>query len=221
MHATLLPQLDLTVLDFQRPQLVLDLVGVFVFSLSGALVAVRKRLDLFGILVLACLAALGGGVLRDVLLGVTPPVGISDWRLLAAAALGGVVVFAYSPGVERVSRLVTVLDAAGLGLFATSGALKAVTQPDIPAVAAVLVGLVTAIGGGVLRDVVAGQVPEVLRRELYAIPAALGSIVVVTAAQLGSLNDLVLWAAVLVVFGLRMTAVRLDLNAPQSLRSFR
>jgi len=204
---------------FASAQLALDLVGVFVFALSGGLVAVKKRLDLFGVLVLACAAALGGGIMRDLLIGSVPPVGISDWRLLTAAALGGLVTFLFHPGVERVTRFVRVLDAAGLAAFAVSGSLKAVTTPGVSPVAAVLVGVITAIGGGIVRDLLAGQVPEVLRRELYALPAMLGSIIVVVAAQLGSLQDWVLWASAGMVFAVRMVAVRLDLNAPTPLRS--
>lgn len=204
--------------SFQSAQLALDLVGVFVFALSGGLVAVKKRFDLFGVLVLACCAALGGGILRDVLIGDIPPVGISDWRLLTAAALGGVVTFLYHPGVERITRFVRVLDAAGLGAFAVSGSLKAVTTPGVSAIAAVLVGVITAVGGGVIRDLLADQVPEVLRRELYALPAMIGAIVVVVAAEMGSLQDWVLWTAAGLVFAVRLIAVHLDLNAPTPLR---
>ncbi|MEW1953361.1 trimeric intracellular cation channel family protein [Terrabacter sp. NPDC080008] len=205
--------------SFASAQLALDLVGVFVFALSGGLVAVKKRFDLFGVLVLACAAALGGGIVRDLLIGAVPPVGISDWRLLTAAALGGLVTFVYHPGVERISRFVRVLDAAGLGAFAVAGSLKAITTHGVSPVAAVLVGIITAVGGGVVRDLLAGQVPEVLRRELYAVPAALGAVTVVVAAGLGSLQDWVLWSAAGMVFALRVLAVRLDLNAPTSLRS--
>ena len=204
--------------SFQSAQLALDLVGVFVFALSGGLVAVKKRFDLFGVLVLACCAALGGGILRDVLIGDIPPVGISDWRLLTAAALGGVVTFLYHPGVERITRFVRVLDAAGLGAFAVSGSLKAVSTPGVSAIAAVLVGVITAVGGGVIRDLLADQVPEVLRRELYALPAMIGAIVVVVAAEMGSLQDWVLWTAAGLVFAVRLIAVHLDLNAPTPLR---
>lgn len=204
--------------SFQSAQLALDLVGVFVFALSGGLVAVKKRFDLFGVLVLACCAALGGGILRDVLIGDIPPVGISDWRLLTAAALGGLVTFLYHPGVERITRFVRVLDAAGLGAFAVSGSLKAVTTPGVSAIAAVLVGLITAVGGGVIRDLLADQVPEVLRRELYALPAMIGSIIVVVAAEMGALQDWVLWTAAGLVFAVRLIAVHLDLNAPTPLR---
>ena len=205
--------------SFASAQLALDLVGVFVFALSGGLVAVKKRFDLFGVIVLACAAALGGGIVRDVLIGDIPPVGISDWRLVTAAALGGIVTFLFHPGVERITRFVRVLDAAGLAAFAVAGSLKAVTTLGVSPIAAVLVGVITAVGGGVVRDLLAGQVPEVLRRELYAIPAMLGSIIIVVAAQLGSLQDWVLWAAAGLVFAVRMLAVRLDLNAPTPLRT--
>jgi uncharacterized membrane protein YeiH len=205
--------------SYASAQLALDLVGVFVFALSGGLVAVKKRFDLFGVLVLACAAALGGGILRDLLIGDVPPVGISDWRLLTAAGLGGLVTFLYHPAVERITRFVRVLDAAGLAVFAVAGSLKAVTTPGVEPIAAVLIGVITAVGGGVVRDLLAGQVPEVLRRELYALPAMLGSVVIVVAARSGSLHDWVLWTAVGLVFVVRMVAVRLDLNAPTPLRS--
>ncbi len=198
--------------------LLLDLLGVFVFGLSGGLVGVRERFDLFGVLVLACATALGGGILRDVLIGVTPPVGISDWRLLATAGVAGLVTFVYQPGVERLSRLVKVLDAVGLAVFAVGGAVTALATPGIPPVAAVLVGVATAVGGGVIRDVLAGQVPEVLRRELYALPALLGATVVVAADRWGVLSPVVVWAAAALVFGIRIVAVVLHLNAPQPFR---
>jgi uncharacterized membrane protein YeiH len=200
-------------------QLALDLVGVFVFALSGGLVAVKKGFDLFGVLVLAAMAGLGGGVLRDLLIGDVPPVGIRDWRLLAAAGLGGLVTFLYHPEVERITRFVRVLDAAGLAAFAVGGSLKAVQDPAVPPIAAVLVGVITAVGGGVIRDLLAGQVPEVLRRELYAVPATLGAVIVVVFAQLGALHEYVLWGAAFLVFAVRLVAVRLDLNAPTPLRT--
>ena len=205
--------------SFASAQLALDIVGVFVFALSGGLVAVKKRFDLFGVIVLACAAALGGGIVRDLLIGDIPPVGISDWRLLTAATLGGLVTFLFHPGVERITRFVRVLDAAGLAAFAVAGSLKAVTTPGVSPIAAILVGVITAVGGGVVRDLLAGQVPEVLRRELYAVPAMIGAIIIVVVAQLGALQDWVLWAAVALVFTIRMLAVHLDLNAPTPLRS--
>jgi uncharacterized membrane protein YeiH len=199
-------------------QLALDLVGVFAFALSGGLVAVKKRLDLFGVLVLSGAAALGGGVMRDVLIGELPPVGISDWRLLTSALVAGLVTFLYHPGVERISRFVRVLDAAGLAVFAVGGSLKALGAGMDP-LTAVFVGGITAVGGGIVRDVLAGQVPEVLRREMYALPALLGSALIVTAHHVDAVSPLVIWGCVALVFAVRMVAVVLDVHAPKPLRT--
>jgi uncharacterized membrane protein YeiH len=198
--------------------LLLDLLGVFAFGLSGGLVAVRKRLDLFGVLVLAGASGLGGGILRDLLIGRTPPIGISDWRLIATAIAAGLVTFVYHPGVERLSRLVKVLDAFGLAVFAVGGAIVALATVGIPPLAAIIVGTLTAVGGGALRDVLAGQVPEVLRRELYALPALLGSTIVVVAYEVNVLSSFIVWGAAALVFGIRMVAIVLHLNAPQPFR---
>ena len=205
--------------SFQSAQTALDLVGVFVFAISGGLVAVKKRLDLFGVIVLACAAALGGGIVRDLMIGSVPPVGISDWRLVTAAALGGLATFFFQPGIERISRLVRILDAGGLAAFAVSGSLKAATTLDVAPIAAVLVGVISAVGGGVVRDLLADQVPEVLRRELYAIPALIGSIIIVAAVEAGVLQLWMLWAVAALVFVVRLVAVFFDLNAPTPLRS--
>jgi uncharacterized membrane protein YeiH len=199
-------------------QLALDLAGVFAFALSGGLVAVKKRLDLFGVLVLAAAAALGGGVMRDVLIGRIPPVGISDWRLLTSALVAGLVTFLYHPGVERISRLVRVLDAAGLALFAIEGSLTSLGA-GMDALTSVMVGGITAVGGGIVRDVLAGQVPEVLRREMYALPALLGSALIVTAHHFDAVTPFTIWGCVALVFTLRMVAVLLDVHAPKPLRT--
>lgn len=206
------------ILPDARFQLVLDVVGVLVFAVSGGLVAVRRQLDLFGVLVLAVAAGLGGGVLRDVLIGAVPPVGLTDWRLLAACAVGGLLTFFWHPAFGRIARLVRVLDAAGLGAFCVSGALKALASGASP-LTSVIVGTLSAIGGGMIRDVLAGEVPEVLVRELYAVPAALGATVVVVAHQLGVLGPSVALGAALLVLALRVGAVLLDLNAPRPLRT--
>jgi uncharacterized membrane protein YeiH len=212
--------------DTATLQLSLDLVGVFVFALSGALVAVRIGLDLFGVLVLAWIAGLGGGILRDLLLGITPPVGVSNGWLLAAAVVAGLLVFLLhgrwqqfarrNPDARwgRVPSAVRVLDAAGLGVFAVSGALVALDN-DAGPLAATLIGGITAVGGGLLRDVLARRVPEVLQRELYAVPALIGAALVVLLHHLGWLSSLTAWAAVALVFGARVLAIALDLHAPR------
>ncbi len=134
---------------------VLDLTGIFVFAISGGLVGVRKELDLFGVLVLAGATGLGGGFMRDVLIGAVPPAALSDWRYLMVPVVAGLVTFWFHPVLGRMERLVTVFDAAGLGLFCVVGALKALDYGLGP-VPAVLMGTLTAVGGGVVRDLLAG-----------------------------------------------------------------
>ena len=191
---------------------VLDLLGVFVFALSGAALAVSRRFDAFGVLFLASVAALGGGVARDVLLDV-PPVALQDTRYLVVPLVAGVLVFFFSPLVERLSGAVRLFDAAGLGLFVAVGTGKAL-ELGVGALGSALLGVLTGIGGGVLRDVLAGVVPVVLRRELYAVPALLGAVLVIAAHGQGVRGPGILAAAVALVFGLRMLGVWQDWHAP-------
>ncbi len=161
---------------------VLDLVGIFVFAISGALVAVRKDFDVFGVLVLAGTTGLGGGFLRDVLIGATPPAALADWRYLLVPVGAGLLTFVFHPAVGRMERLVNIFDAFGLSLFCVTGALKALDYGLGP-VPAALMGMVTGIGGGMARDVLAGRVPAVFRGELYATPALAGAAIVVAGAH--------------------------------------
>ncbi|QTE28341.1 trimeric intracellular cation channel family protein [Pengzhenrongella sicca] len=193
---------------------VIELSGVFVGALSGGLAAVRKQFDIFGILVLAWATGLGGGIMRDVLIGVTPPVGIADWRFIAVACLAGVVMYLFNPRLERARRMILVLDAGALALFCVSGTLKAL-ELGAGAVAAVSAGIITGIGGGVLRDLLTGEVPVVLhQRQLYAVPAVVGAVLTAVLWVLGSLTLFTAGAAVVVVFGLRVAALRFRLQAP-------
>ena len=155
----------------------LDLVGTFAFALSGALLAVRKRMDVFGVIVLAIAAGLGGGIVRDVLLGAVPPRAITHWSYLATAAAAGLVGFAAPTAIARARRTVLVVDAAGLGVFAVAGTAKALDH-GVPAVGAVVIGVITAVGGGVARDLLAGDVPVILHSEIYATPAAVAAVIV-------------------------------------------
>jgi len=162
---------------------VLDLVGIFVFAISGALVAVRKDLDVFGVLILAGTTGLGGGFLRDVLIDATPPTALVDWRYLLVPVAAGLLTFWFHPALGRMERTVTVFDAFGLGLFCVTGALTSLDYGLGP-VPAALMGMVTGIGGGMARDVLASRVPEVFRGELYATPALAGAFVAVLGARL-------------------------------------
>ena len=196
--------------------LVLDLIGTFVFALSGAVAGVKERLDLFGVLVLSFAAASAGGVMRDLLIGAVPPAAISDWRYLAVSLVAGLVVFFWYPISERIRNLrnhVLMFDAAGLALFAVVGTQKALGYRLNPIMAALL-GVLTGIGGGMLRDVLIAQVPTVLRAELYAVAALLGAVVVV----LGHVLNLPPTATALtgagLCFGLRLVAIRRGWRLP-------
>jgi uncharacterized membrane protein YeiH len=169
--------------------LALDLTGTFAFALNGALTAIRvARLDVVGVLTLGMITALGGGIIRDIFIDALPPATFSDWRYLAVAATGSLVAFTFGRHLRRLTSPILVLDAAGLSLFAVSGALKALSF-DVGLAQAVILGAVTAVGGGTIRDVLIGRIPVVLRSELYAIPALAGALVVVIAEQLGALTS--------------------------------
>lgn len=195
----------------------LDLVGVFAFALSGGLVAVRKGLDVFGVLVLAGVTALGGGVVRDVVLQVRP-VGLSDGQLLLTAALAGFVAFGYAHVVQRLSRVVLTVDAVGLATFMTAGTIKALAE-HAPPLEAVLVGLITAVGGGMMRDVLAGVVPEVLRTGLYALPALAGGALLVLAQALDVDGPWPVALCATFIFVVRMASLRWRWSAPRPPRS--
>ena len=192
--------------------LALDLAGTFAFGLSGGLVGVRARLDLFGIIVLAAVVAIGLNV-DTVRVGSLPPATFNDWRYLAVAAAAGLVAFFARPTLERFSLPVNIFDAAGLSLFCVTGATKALAF-DVGAVQAVLLGAITAIGGGMLRDVLVRDIPMVLRSELYAIPALLGATIVVVASRLGYQNPAIAITSAAVCFLIRMVGIRFDLRLP-------
>lgn len=193
--------------------LVLELGGIFVFAISGALVAVRKRLDIFGVLVLAGTTGLGGGFLRDVLIDATPPAALADWRYLLVPVAAGMVTFVFHPALGRLEPVVNIFDAAGLGLFCVTGALKALDYGLGP-VPAALMGMVTGIGGGMARDLLAGRVPVVFSSELYATPALVGAAWAVLAEGGGQTVWVVALPGVVICFGLRVLALWRGWQAP-------
>jgi len=192
---------------------VLDLLGTFVFALSGAAAAVRKRLDLFGVLVLAFAAANSGGIARDVLIGAVPPAALSDARYVAVSLLAGLLTFYGFPATTRLRGAVLVSDAAGLALFAVAGTQKALAF-HLGLVSAALLGMLTGIGGGAVRDVLLSDVPAVLRREIYAVAALAGAAVVVAGALLRWPPALSALAGALLCFGLRMASIRRGWQLP-------
>ncbi|BFU43013.1 trimeric intracellular cation channel family protein [Krasilnikovia sp. MM14-A1004] len=193
--------------------LVADLIGVAVFAASGGSAAVGKRLDLFGVAFVGFTAALGGGILRDLVIGAVPPLAFADWRYAVTAVAASVAVFWLHPQLYRVRHTVLVLDAAGLGLFTVTGTLKAL-DAHVPAVGACLIGMLTAIGGGLARDLLTAEIPVVLQREIYAIVALGGAIAVTLLVRFGGANLLTLSAAALGMIGVRLVALYRRWSAP-------
>jgi uncharacterized membrane protein YeiH len=193
--------------------LVLDLCGTFVFALSGAAAGIARRLDLFGVLVLAFAAANSGGIIRDLLIGATPPPGIADWRYIAVPILAGLATFYWGQILQRLHDSVQLFDAAGLALFAVSGAQKALDFHLGPATA-VLLGMLTGIGGGIVRDILAAGIPSVLRGEIYAVAAIAGAAVVVAGHQLHLPGTMTTMAGAILCFALRLFAIRRSWRLP-------
>ncbi|MET8577867.1 trimeric intracellular cation channel family protein [Streptomyces sp. NPDC005012] len=195
----------------------LELVGIFVFAISGALLAVRKNFDVFGMAVLAEVTALGGGLIRDVVIGAVPPVAFTDLGYFLTPLAATALVFFLHPQVERIQNAVNVFDAAGLGLFCVGGTLKAY-EYGLGLTASATLGMATAVGGGVLRDMLANEVPSLLRwdRDLYAVPAIVGSTLVAVCIKLDALTPASMGAAVLVAFVLRLLAMRYHWRAPRA-----
>ncbi|MFG2604890.1 trimeric intracellular cation channel family protein [Streptomyces sp. NPDC048514] len=195
----------------------LDVIGIFVFAISGALLAVRKNFDVFGIAVLAEVTALGGGLIRDLVIGAVPPAAFTDLGYFVTPLFATLVVFFLHPHVERIQAAVLVFDAAGLGLFCVSGTTKAYSF-GLGLTASATLGLATAVGGGVLRDVLANEVPSLLRwdRDLYAVPAIVGATMVVLCIRYDVLTPFTSGLAVVTAFALRLLAMRFHWRAPRA-----
>ncbi|HEX5557235.1 MAG TPA: TRIC cation channel family protein [Gaiellales bacterium] len=192
--------------------LVLNLLGTFVFGLSGGLAGVQARLDAFGIVVLAVVVGLAGGITRDLLIGIAPQT-FRDWRYLAVAGGAGLVTFGAHRLLERLERPILILDAGGLALFCVTGASTAL-EHRLGAVDAIVLGAITGVGGGVLRDILLREIPVVLRAGLYAIPALIGAAIVVAASKSGTHNLAFPLLGAGVCFAIRLAGLYLDLNVP-------
>jgi uncharacterized membrane protein YeiH len=192
-----------------------DLAGTLLFAIEGASAATTGQLDLLGVMVLAFATALGGGITRDVLIGAVPPASLRDWRYATLAFLGGFVVFFLHRYVNGIPpAVILVLDAAGLSLFAIAGTEKALLY-KMPSFVAVLLGTITACGGGVIRDIFLARVPNLLRADIYATAALVGAAVMVLAGKLGLS---VRWAAIsggVVCFLLRLISLWLHWSLPR------
>ena len=193
----------------------LDLIGIFVFALSGALLGIRIQFDIVGVIVIGAITGLGGGIMRDVLIGDIPPASFTDWRYFAVPVAAGLVAFRFHPKLARIERYVDWFDAMGLGLFCVLGSVKALVFGLDP-VPAALMGVLTAIGGGVLRDLLAKRTPVVLREDVYAIPAFAGSVVVVLTCEAGVFREWVLIPAAALCIALRFLAIHYRWSAPRA-----
>lgn len=192
---------------------ILDLGGTFVFAISGAVAAVNRRLDIFGVLVLSFVAGNFGGITRDVLIGAVPPAALTDSKYLLVSILAGLITFFSYAGVRRLSSPVLLFDAVGLAFFAVVGAQKAVTFGLSPVMAALL-GMLTGIGGGMVRDILLTEIPHVLRSDLYAVAALAGAAVVVVGDTLSLPYAASATAGGILCFGLRFMAIRRGWHLP-------
>jgi uncharacterized membrane protein YeiH len=195
--------------------LVAELLGIAVFAASGASAAVGKRLDLFGVVVIGALCALGGGALRDILID-AKPLALTDWRYPLVAVIASLVVFRFHPALSRMRPTMLVLDAAGLALFTVVGTLKGLDY-GFAVYAACIVGVLSGIGGGILRDVLVQEIPAVLREDFYAMAAVVGSVIVAVGArwesQIGHWTLMLI--AIATIFVVRMVAIRYRWEAPK------
>ena len=193
----------------------LDLIGTFVFGLSGAMLAVRRGLDVFGVAVLAVAAGLSGGMIRDMALGATPVAAFASHAYLLATLAAAVCVWFGHRTIERMSRPVMVLDALGLGLFAVSGARKAL-EHGLDPLPAMVMGILTAVGGGMVRDILVAEVPRVLREEVYALAALLGAGVVVAGQAIGLDPTLVAAVGAIAAAAIRILSVLRGWQVPRA-----
>ncbi|WP_249019445.1 trimeric intracellular cation channel family protein [Conexibacter sp. S30A1] len=208
MAKSLLPGFDPTLL------LILNLLGTFVFGLSGGMAGVRAQLDLFGAVVLGVVVGITGGTIGDVLIGI-PPTTFRDWRYLAVAGGAGLIAALTHATITRLQRPIDVLDAAGLALFCVTGAANALAH-RLGVVDAIIIGAITGIGGGMLRDVLVGEIPVVLRGGLYAIPALIGAGIVVSAYHAGDHTIVFPIVGAAVCFGMRLAGLHYGLGLPSA-----
>jgi uncharacterized membrane protein YeiH len=202
-------------LEIRTLLLSLDVAGTAVFALSGAAVGIRHRLDVFGVCVLAFAAGNAGGITRDLLIGAVPPAVLNGWPYVTVSVLAGVITFFWHPSIERLHRPGLVFDAAGLGLFAVSGTQKALAFGIHP-LAAALLGMLTGIGGGIVRDVLVREIPAVLQRDLYALAALAGALVVVAGEQLHVRPGAATMTGATLCFAIRLAVLKRGWGLPRA-----
>lgn len=193
---------------------ILDVLGTFVFALSGAEAAKEKKLDLFGVLIVSFLTACGGGIIRDICLGISPPAGISHWPYLALTLLATLTVVSLHQFISQIKYPVLLFDALGLSMFCVAGTQKSLFHGQNYEVAVIL-GVLSAIGGGIIRDILLGRIPVVLRKEVYGSAALIGSIIVVIVDFFKFDNTIGAWMAITVCFIVRYLSIKKKWNLPR------
>ena len=196
--------------------LVLDIVGTFAFALSGGVRAVENRMDPFGIVFLSFVAAVSGGIGRDVLIGAVPPAALQSSLYLGIAVVAGVCCFFCFNWIVRLARPVAVFDAVGLGLFCVVGARKALDAGLSPLMAALL-GMLTAVGGGIAADVLSARPPMVLQREIYALAALAGALLLTLGIEVGVPDVIIAPVAAAFATSLRLLAMSYDWHLPTTM----
>ncbi len=196
----------------------LDLFGTVIFAITGALRGFRSHLDFLGVIVLACAVGVGGGIMRDTMIGATPVAAFQDSRYLILCAITGTISFYVAPRLGDRWNVIPILDAIGLGVFTAIGCEKAFSVPECRGVAIVLCGVMTAVGGGVVRDVLAMRIPAVLRSDFYATAALIGGLVFVGLTRLcPSINYYGRFAIVsALVLLIRLIAMRFKFRLPEA-----
>jgi len=210
-----IPEIDPNSEPVRSLVITLDLCGTFAFAISGSMAGVRQRLDMYGVLVIGFVTATFGGLSRDLMIGAVPPAALVDWRYLAVSLAAGTMTFFFCGLIEKLRNPVRLLDAAGLAFFCVAGAEKALAFGLSPVMAALL-GMVTGVGGGMLRDILLAEIPAVLRRDFYAVAALLGAGIVVVGDLLGFPVVLTAVTGGLACFALRLVAIRRGWHLPVS-----
>src|SRR2546427_7877224 len=193
--------------------LTLNLMGTFAFGLSGGILAVKKRMGLLDVLVRRVATGFGGGIVRDLTLGHTPPATLTDWRYLGTAGLAGVLVFVWYNRIANHGTFITTFDAVGLSVFTVTGTVIALNAGLGP-IPAALLGMLTGVGGGVLRDIMAAEVPLIFRSEIYAVASLLGAIIIIIGTQVGFSGVPAEILAAIATFTLRIVSLRRGWRIP-------
>lgn len=191
----------------------LDLIGTFVFALSGAVAAREKGLDIFGLFFISFTVACGGGIIRDLCIGAIPPAGLTNWLYLVMVVAATLISISCYSLVKILNQPVLLFDALGLSVFAATGARKAIVFEHNYEVA-LLLGTFTAVGGGMIRDILLDRIPVILKKEIYASAAMVGAAIVVAGDYLGFSREAVSVTAIVVCFGLRFLGLHFHLNLP-------